>query len=241
MIPGGDDAGQKILPYYAIARQYFPVLPENAEVRPDTAAGTWGLAWCFGLDPANGQPVFAVRDDIDVDVIKYVGYHESGHAFMYVIARAMGGDFDAAVNVLRGRYWAMRGFPGTWEDAQAKAEGGGGWFYYPDESWADAFAHALFSLHPFDGYVTGEWTNNFGQRPIWTHPEDAVRFFQRLQQEVNVLTDEDKNDIARRVALLVLPEVMGAIKAGFNVTLPTVLDRLAAGDKRVETAEIETA
>lgn len=243
MIPGGTDAGQKILPYYAIAREYFPILPEHAEVMPDTATGTFGLAWCYGLDD-DGEPMFAVRDDIDVDVYKYVGYHESGHALMSVLARAFakknGITFQQAVDILRARYWAMRGFPGSWQDAQAVAEGGGGWFYYPDESWADAFGHALFSLHPFPDYVTGEWTNNFGQQPIWTHAHDAVQFFQRLMQEVGiVLTDEDKNDIAKRVASLILPEVVGAIKAGFNITLPTVINRLAAGDKRVETAEID--
>ncbi len=67
------------------------------------------------------------------------------------------------------------------------------------------------------------------------------------EEEILVLTDADKSWIEQVVETKLIAvrenlkgELVGAIKAGFNETLPTLLDRLAAGDKKVETAELET-
>jgi hypothetical protein len=187
MVVGGTDAGEKILFYYAIAEDHYPILADSASIATDTPAGSFGLAWCYGLNSL-GEPVFAVRDDIDVDVVLYVGFHESGHAFQSTCAKFMaikeGITFQQALDRIRQRYWTWRGFPGTWWDGQLKAINGGGWPYYPDESFADAFAHAMFWAHPFPGYVTGEWTDNYGVTPeIWRRGAEAYQFFTELMQE----------------------------------------------------------
>ena len=57
-------------------------------------------------------------------------------------------------------------------------------------------------------------------------------------QEVGV-TPDDIEKIADAVAKKILPEVLTKLDSGFNVTTATLLDRLAAGDKRVETAELD--
>jgi hypothetical protein len=211
---GGSDSGATLLPYYAIAERAFPVLADTAVVLPDTAVGTFGLAWYRGLDtkgttdPHDDEPRFQVRDDIDVDAIPYVGFHESGHAFQETVARYIaqrrGVYWLDVFDEIRTRYWAMRGFPGTWMDAQIKASNGAGWNYYPDESFADCFAWAMLTLHPIPGYVTGEWTWNYNMTPIWQTPDKAVNFMNELAAEAegDDMTPAQEAKLDRVLALL---------------------------------------
>ncbi len=194
MTVGGTDAGEKMRPWYAIAEREFPILADSIEILEDTPAGTFGLAWFRGDDtkgtttPLDDEPRFAVRDDIDVDAFPYIPFHEAGHAFAEIVARTLaiqrglGDNWPPVYDEIRTRYWTMRGFPGTWQDAQAVAIQKG-WFYYPDESFADCFAHAMLFLHPIPGYVTGEWTNNFNGTPVWQTPDKAVNFMRELMNE----------------------------------------------------------
>lgn len=181
--------------------------------------GTFGLAWFRGLDtkdttdPHDDEPRFQVRDDIDVDAIPYVGFHESGHAFQETVARFIaqkrGVYWLDVFDEIRERYWTMRGFPGTWMDGQLKATGGGGWIYYPDESFADCFAWAMLTLHPIPGYVTGEWTWNYDGIPIWQTPDKAVNFMRELANEAeedDMFTDADRAKLDKIYARMEVEE-----------------------------------
>lgn len=217
---GGTDAGAKILSWYEIVENHFPILADEPIIWPDTAAGTFGLAWCYGVDPITWQPIFAVRDDINVDTIPYVGFHESGHAFQNTIARAIakknGGDWLPEFDRIRERYWAFRGFPGTWWDGQLKANGGGGWAYYVDESFADAFAHMMLWLFPVPGYVTGEWTWNYGMTPSWQIQAQTYEFMRGLANEAGGDMTQD--------------EVIALIEAkyGLTNTIQAIKDAIGA-------------
>jgi hypothetical protein len=196
--PGGTDAGRRLIPYYQVAERAFPILPDDVEIHDDTPAGSFGLAWYNGLSPVTGKPMFRVRDDVNVVQVPYVGFHEAGHAFQTVVARAVaritGVAASDVVNAHRNRYWVLRGFPGSWWDAQQHAISAGGWSFFPDESFADAFAHAVF------GYSAGEWTWNYG-RPIDVALTRA--FLKQLEREAlggDDLDEQTTRRIAEQVA-----------------------------------------
>ena len=196
IVVGGTDAGSSLIPYYRVAERAFPILPDDVIIQGDTESHTWGIAWYRGLDPVTGFPIFAGRDDLVASPLlektPYVGFHEAGHAFMTMCARGIArlrGTADGH-NEVRERYWAMRGFPGTWWDAHTFANSpGGGWRYYPDESFADAFAQVIF------GYVDGEWTENYGL-PIAV---DAARAFFKLLERVALGGDDMDEATTRRL------------------------------------------
>jgi len=229
MAVGGTDAGEKIVPYYKIVESFYPFLADDPILYPDTPAGTFGLAWCYGINQVTGQPYFAVRDDIDVDLYPYIGFHESGHSFQNTIAwlksKKNGTEWIDEFDIIRERYWAFRGFPGTWWDGQLKAIGGAGWGYYPDESFADAFAHVILMLHPYPWYVTGEWTINYG---MYLDINGMLEFVNQLASEVegDELDAEDK---------AVLREIRDNTKNTFDktnalaVAIMTWLDRIQRG------------
>lgn len=202
---GGTDAGQKIVAYYEVAERMFPILPDAVLIREDTPAGTFGLAWYYGLDPDTGRPMFAVRDDIDIPATPYIGFHEAGHAFQTIVARGIakqqGTSLQDAFDQVRARYWQMRGFPGTWLDAQMQAINGGGWMYFPDESFADAFAHVVF------GYSNGEWTWNWNGQYAIDVPR-AAAFMRELQAEAR--GDDMDEETVRRIAGQVADEKVAA-------------------------------
>ncbi|HEV8574037.1 MAG TPA: hypothetical protein VGR43_04945, partial [Dehalococcoidia bacterium] len=81
---------------------------------------------------------------------------------------------------------------------------GGGWSYYPDESFADCFAWAMLTLHPIPGYVTGEWTWNYNTIPIWQTPDKAVNFMNELAAEAegDDMTPAQEAKLDRVLALL---------------------------------------
>lgn len=195
MIVGGTDAGSSLIPYYRVAERAFPILPDDVIIQGDTESHTWGIAWYRGIDPVTGFPIFAGRDDLVgphlVASIPYVGFHEAGHAFMTMCARGIArvrGVTDGH-NEVRERYWAMRGFPGTWRDADPFT-----WRYIPDESFADAFAQVIF------GYVAGEWTENYGL-PI--DIDTARAFFKQLERDAlggDDMDEQTTRTIARQEA-----------------------------------------
>ena len=127
-------AGQRMLPFYFEIRQMFPVMPAAPVIMPDEQFGGVENAVFHGLD-AQGQPQFAVRHDFVMD--KGTAAHEFGHAYQKVIEKQ-----DPSRDVLA-MYWAFRGFPGTWQqaDLQSKSQpsASAGWIYSPQESWAEAF------------------------------------------------------------------------------------------------------
>ena len=114
---------------------------------------------------APGQPIFTVRQDFVMT--PRTAFHEIGHAYEALLQRK-----DASVD-WRAKYWAFRGFPGTWQQAAAQAatmSGLGQWAYQPQESWAEAFSVAM---------VGGgdEKTADYGKR---INPSAAKIFFQSL-------------------------------------------------------------
>jgi hypothetical protein len=101
------------------------------------AADRPGDAVFRGLTPT-GQPIFTVREDFVMT--PRTALHEIGHAYEALLQRK-----DASVD-WRARYWAFRGFPGTWQQAAAEAAKTSGmpqWILQPQESWAEAFSIAF--------------------------------------------------------------------------------------------------
>ena len=119
-------------------RQLFPVLPPAPHIDFDAAAGDDGDAWYNGLD-AQGQPIFSVREDYVMT--PSTAFHEIGHAYQDVVQRRYPGTDMMA------KFWAFRGFPGTWQDAQkdayAQPPGMSQWIRLPVEMWAESFSVAM--------------------------------------------------------------------------------------------------
>ena len=130
-------AGEKLYPFYFLARQQFPILPPTPQIDFDFAADEEGDAFFRGINAA-GQPIFTVREDFVMT--PRAAFHEIGHAYEALLQRKDGGvDW-------RARYWAFRGFPGTWQQAAAEAAtrfGISQWIIQPQESWGEAFSIAM--------------------------------------------------------------------------------------------------
>ena len=132
-------AGERMRPFYAEVRQMFPILPAGIVIDFDEPSGTEPNAVFRGLTAA-GEPIFAVREDFVLD--RGTAAHEIGHAYQKIIERSRPVHIDVLTP-----YWQFRGFPGTWQQAQAgsQAETGymGMWITSPIESWAEAFLAAV--------------------------------------------------------------------------------------------------
>ncbi len=122
-----------MIPFYLRIRALYPLLPPARHILFDSAADTDLNARFMGLD-AQGQPMFTVREDFVMDY--GTAAHETGHAYQKVLEQAHPGvDYLA-------KYWAFRGFPGTWQAAQQQSNAQTGlaqWTLSPVESWAEAF------------------------------------------------------------------------------------------------------
>jgi hypothetical protein len=135
--PTTNVAGQQLIPYYFTVRGLFPLFPPTPQVDNDQASDRDGDAFFRGLTPV-GQPIFTVREDFVMT--QRTAYHEIGHAYEALLQRK-----NASVD-WRAKYWAFRGFPGTWQQAAAEAAtmtGMGQWIHQPQESWAEAFSVAM--------------------------------------------------------------------------------------------------
>ena len=135
--PTNSIAGQQLIPYYFQARQQFAIFPPTPQIDFDFASDRDGDAFFRGLTPT-GQPIFTVREDFVMT--QRTAFHEIGHAYEALLQRK-----DASVD-WRARYWAFRGFPGTWQAAAAEAAtktGMAQWITQPQESWAEAFSIAF--------------------------------------------------------------------------------------------------
>jgi len=113
------------------------MFPPTPQIDFDFASDRDGDAFCRGLTPT-GQPIFTVREDFVMT--PRTAFHEIGHAYEALLQRK-----DASVD-WRARYWAFRGFPGTWQQASAEAATKSGmsqWIIQPQESWAEAFSIAM--------------------------------------------------------------------------------------------------
>lgn len=131
-------AGDRLVPFYLEIRPMFTLLAPVPVIEFDAREGVEENARFDGLD-AQGQPKFAVRHDFVMD--KGTAAHEMGHAYQRTLeTRFPGRDFMAM-------YWAFRGFPGTWQQAQAESERetsfSARWIKSPQESWAEAFRAAV--------------------------------------------------------------------------------------------------
>jgi hypothetical protein len=87
---------------------------------------------------ASGQPIFTVREDYVMT--PSTAFHEMGHAYQDLAQRRTAGSDVTA------KFWAYRGFPGTWQDAAKEAAGKTGmaqWITLPGEAWAESFSVAM--------------------------------------------------------------------------------------------------
>jgi hypothetical protein len=135
--PTNSLAGDKLIPYYFATRTVFPLFPPTPQIDFDFPAEVDGDAFFRGLTPT-GQPIFTVREDFVMT--PRTAYHEIGHAYEALLQRK-----DASVD-WRAKYWAFRGFPGTWQDAATEAAtrtGTSQWIMQPQESWAEAFSVSM--------------------------------------------------------------------------------------------------
>lgn len=127
-----------MLPFYFEIRPMFPMLAPAPVILPDDEAGADDNAAFKGLN-GQGEPQFSVRHDFVID--KGTAAHEMGHAYEATLERK-----DPTRDWL-GMYWAFRGFPGTWQQAQAQSDAQtsdmGRWVMSPRESWAEAFRAAV--------------------------------------------------------------------------------------------------
>jgi hypothetical protein len=131
--PTNHTAGDQLLPYYFQARSTFPIFPSAPQIDLDAPFCEPNPEAEFrGLTPL-GIPIFTVREGFVMT--QRTAYHEIGHAYEELLKRK-----DASVDV-RAKYWAFRGFPGTWQQAQQLANGQ--WALLPGESWAEAFSIAV--------------------------------------------------------------------------------------------------
>jgi len=135
--PTNHNAGDQLIPYYFLSQKQFSIFPPTPQLDFDFASDVDGDAFFRGLT-AVGQPIFTVREDFLMT--PRTAYHEIGHAYEALLQRK-----DASVD-WRAKYWAFRGFPGTWQDAARDAAtmtGMGQWIHQPQESWAEAFSVAM--------------------------------------------------------------------------------------------------
>lgn len=113
------------------------MFPPTPQLDFDLASDRDGDAFFRGLT-STGQPIFTVREDFVMT--PRTAFHEIGHAYEALLQRK-----DASVD-WRARYWAFRGFPGTWQQAAAEAATKSGmaqWIIQPQESWGEAFSIAF--------------------------------------------------------------------------------------------------
>ena len=158
-------AGSRMLPFYFEIRPMFVLLPPAPVILPDDEPGADENAAFKGLN-AQGEPQFAVRHDFVID--KGTTAHEMGHAYEAVLERK-----DASRDWLA-LYWSFRGFPGTWQQAEADSQKQtsdmGRWITSPRESWAEAFRAA----------VTGEVKERTIDYGRTIDPQAARQFFLAL-------------------------------------------------------------
>lgn len=207
----------------------------------DDPAGDFGIAWYYGIDRSTS----CARMSYDV------GYLPSRHT----VVHEFGHDFHAKwqyAGVFEG-FWSLvfGGFsPETAaHESNIQADAYQAWRRRPSEVIADLFAWA--------------YLGDFVQTEMWGIPltqelrSRLMSYFRSFKEETESVTpqqmDELKAHLSQEVAQMearlkerialaetnVLREVMGGLLAGFNVTVPTHLNRLASGDKNVLTAEKE--
>ena len=136
--PTNHNAGDQLIPYYFTVQKQFSIFPPTPQLDFDFAQDVDGDAFFRGLTPV-GQPIFTVREDFVMT--PRTAFHEIGHAYEALLQRK-----NASID-WRAKYWAFRGFPGTWQQAAAEAAGMTGmgqWIHQPQESWAEAFSVAMF-------------------------------------------------------------------------------------------------
>jgi hypothetical protein len=136
--PTTNIAGQQLMTYYFQIRAAFPIFPPTPQLDFDEPAGENGDAWYRGIN-VTGQPIFSVREDYVMT--PSTAFHELGHAYQDLVQRKTAGTDVMA------KYWAYRGFPGTWQEALKEANGQpvgmAQWIHLPGESWAEAFSVAM--------------------------------------------------------------------------------------------------
>lgn len=164
--------------YYFRAKALVLVLPPLL-VGADLPPGSSDAA--AKLDPRTlqGNTLVQIRADfpspliVDPEraaLVENTVMHECGHPWDTLL-ELQGRDHHA-------RYWAFRGFPGTWEQAESDALArdaaapNTGWQFHPRESWAECFGAAMSGR-----WVKPEKTMNWGSG---VDPLAARAFFQSV-------------------------------------------------------------
>lgn len=193
--------------YTEIERQ-FPILSDAMVVAADTKG--WGLAWYLGY--RNGFPTFAVNESFTLNF--KVASHEIGHALEDTIWKLLPSPDPME------KYWIVRGFPGTYQEAIARyiqlRESGGDplevWKLIPGESWAEAFA-AVITGNPND-----EWTSNYG-KPI--NIASLRTFFESFKVEKEMTREEFEALFLEMTTKHITPTVLAMKEAEFRLNART--------------------
>lgn len=225
-----------------IHRELVPLypIPPCLEIS-DEPAGDFGIAHFYGVRP-DGCGILTGWGIVSFDVgylpTRHTVVHELGHGLHAYVQRFISPEVAHA-------FWAACGFTTSIVDAVAIsnrfADAGyayTAWQYAPNEVLADVFAFV----------VLGDFlmVETYGVDPA-TLRERARAFFQAYKEGEMARLDpadmaELKAHIDARIARAeqnLTVEIVGALKSGFDVTLPTLLNRHAAGDTDVSTAANE--
>jgi hypothetical protein len=156
--PTSNVAGTQLMTYYFQTRAVFAIFPATPQIDFDEPADENGDAWYRGLNAA-GQPIFAVREDYVMS--PSTAFHEMGHAYQDLVQRRSAGSDVMA------KFWAYRGFPGTWQDALKEANmqtGMAQWIKLPGEEWAESFSVAMVGGGREKTLDYGRTINPFGMK-----------------------------------------------------------------------------
>lgn len=218
--------------WYELRGAGYP-LPKGF-IANDEPSGDFGIAHTWGL--SNGLANFTF--DAGRIPNRYTVVHEIGHAISAEWARRR--DIDQWSGGMYDAFWAARNFPGTAWQAQlnaievSKTSEAKGWRLWPEESFADCFACSA------TGYGEGsQITEGYG-----VHLDvEAMRHFYKNLEDNMAITDDDISRIADAVIAKFnagpAKDLASKLDSGFNVTLTTIADRLAAGDKHTATEPVD--
>lgn len=149
----------------------------------DPGSGDGEATWAAGVETLKlrGDYPAAALDQATKDLmVENTSNHEAGHP--------QDSRYNDQLRTHHALYWSFRGFPGTWDQAEADAAArdaaapGSGWQFHPRESWAECFGIALSGRYTWaliqNDPSKKEKTYDFG---VGTPtPEAARAFFVKL-------------------------------------------------------------
>lgn len=217
----------KVRPIYdALVAEGYP-LPDCLVVS-DEPSGDFGIAHAsFHNDCA-----YMSFDDA-YEPTQHTILHEIGHVFQF-----------ANPDILEA-FWGTAGISTTivTSNAIAKQLQDEGQAYQSWRHWAVEIFADFFAWHILNDWVQ---IQTYNVRLSAELRASLTELFSNWSSELARLDSDDLQNIAtmidarvRAAETNILKEIVGALKSGFNETLPALLNRLAAGDKDVSTSALD--